>query len=187
MSAFVGQPAARLSTVATVPAVTGLAFAAGLLLAVGAATKLAAPDSLRLALRGVGLPGGRALVRAASLAELAVAGWALALGARPAWAAVAASYLAFTGFVLLVRRRGGALAGCGCFGGAQTPATRLHAAVTLGYAVTATVAAFGPRAAALTGATAAQVLPVGTAALVVAGLSYVALTALPAVRALSRG
>ncbi|HET9090810.1 MAG TPA: MauE/DoxX family redox-associated membrane protein, partial [Acidimicrobiales bacterium] len=47
---------------------------------------------------------------------------------------VAGSYAAFTGVVLYARRRGGPLATCGCFGRADTPATRTHAVLTGGLA-----------------------------------------------------
>ena len=52
-------------------------------------------------------------------------------GRRPVPALlVAASYAAFTAFVLLARSRGGVLASCGCFGRADTPPTTTHVVVT---------------------------------------------------------
>jgi len=60
-----------------------------------------------------------------------------------AWAAsaVAASYLLFAGFVVVVLTRGGPLASCGCFGTPDTPATRLHVVVDLVLAAAALVVA----------------------------------------------
>jgi hypothetical protein len=58
-------------------------------------------------------------------------------------ALVGASYFAFAGLIWYARSRGGALASCGCFGQADTPATALHAAidVVIGAAAVATAVA----------------------------------------------
>lgn len=166
--------------------VAGIAFAACALLLVGAAAKVADPAPLATALRRLGLPHRRRLVRTISISEAALAVTAATTGWRAAWLAVAASYLVFTGFVLLVRRRGGALASCGCFGGVDTPATRLHVLVTAGYAVVAVAAGAVTTPPSLTGAApAVDTLLVLAAALCVAYLSYVTVTLLPRVRALS--
>lgn len=66
---------------------------------------------------------------AAAEAVLGVA--ALFLPRRPLAAAVCASYLLFAAFAAYVRKRGGPLASCGCFGTADTPASWLHVALDL--------------------------------------------------------
>ncbi|MDQ1702371.1 MAG: hypothetical protein QOF57_1623, partial [Frankiaceae bacterium] len=63
-------------------------------------------------------------------------------------AAVAASYLAFSVFVLVALVRGSVLSSCGCFGRVDTPATRLHVAVTAGLAAVAVAVAVRPTASA---------------------------------------
>jgi hypothetical protein len=80
-------------------------------------------------------------VRVAAAVEVAL-GFAAALQPRPALAgAVATSYLAFAGFVVFARTRGGVLASCGCFGTPDTPATRLHVVLNLCLASAAVVVA----------------------------------------------
>lgn len=152
----------------------GPVHAAAALLVVAGAQKARDPQPLVRAGRSVGLPVPRAAVRCAALAELAVGLAALVDGSRPSAVAVAVSYAAFTGFVLLARARGGVLASCGCFGRADTPPTVLHAVVTGALAVAAATGAPGP-------------VPIGAAALVttvaVAVTAYVALAVLPTVRA----
>ena len=50
---------------------------------------------------------------------------------------VAVSYAVFTGYVAILRRRGGPLATCGCFGRRDTPATAAHVVLTAVRAVAA--------------------------------------------------
>lgn len=83
----------------------------------------------------------RRLVRSGATAEAALGAAALAFPARIPAALVAASYLTFTVFVAIVRRRGGPLSSCGCFSSPDTPATWLHAAINLGFAVSAAILA----------------------------------------------
>lgn len=83
----------------------------------------------------------RTLVRIGAVAEAGV-GTAAALHPSPVTAGlVAASYLGFAAFVVVVLTRGGALASCGCFGKPDTPATRLHVMINLVLAVAAIVVA----------------------------------------------
>ena len=104
-------------------------------LAVAGVAKSRRPDDTARAVVALvpGLPrrvaaGG---VRVAAALEAAL-GCAAALQPRPALVtAVAASYLAFAGFVAFARARGGVLASCGCFGTPDTPATRLHVVLNL--------------------------------------------------------
>jgi len=76
----------------------------------------------------------------------AVLGCVAMVEPRPVLAGgVAASYLAFAGYVAFARSRGGVLASCGCFGTPDTPATRTHVVVDLGLAAgAAAVAGAGP-------------------------------------------
>lgn len=165
--------------------VTGVSFAACLLLVAGSVGKLANPRPLTGSLRRLRLPGNDLLVRSVSAVEAALGLTAAIGGSRPAWAAVAASYVGFTAFVALVRRRGGALASCGCFGAAETPATRLHLIVTAGYAVAAALAAASPTAPGLLAGGPSGYLVVLAAAAGLSYLSFAALTLLPRVRGLS--
>jgi hypothetical protein len=127
---------------------TGPYLVACLLLVAAGLAKAARPgDTARAVARVVPVPvrwlGGA--VRAGAVAEAGL-GVVAALHPRPvaAWL-VAASYAGFATFVEVVRRRGGPLATCGCFGRADTPATRLHVAVDAALAATAVaVAVVGP-------------------------------------------
>jgi len=76
----------------------------------------------------------RLAVRVAAGAEAVLGACAMVWPAPGTASLVAASYAGFAGFVLHARRRGGALATCGCFGRADTPPTRLHVVVDLSLA-----------------------------------------------------
>lgn len=157
---------------------------AALLVAAGAA-KLLDPLPLVRALRSAGLPVRTALaaplVRLAALLELVLGGLALVTGSSLAAVGVAASYAAFTAFVLLALRRGGVLASCGCFGKADTPPTATHVVVTGALALVAAAVAvrpLGPLPGLLADAPGAGVpLLVATAA--VAATCYLVLALLP--------
>jgi hypothetical protein len=129
--------------------------AAGLLVVAGVA-KAARPDDTARALAALlparagrlsSHPFQRAAVRAGALLEVVVGLVALVV-LRPVTATlVALSYALFVGVVVLARRRGGALATCGCLGRPDTPATRLHLVLDLALcAVATTVAVDAPRA-----------------------------------------
>jgi hypothetical protein len=101
------------------------------LLVVAGASKVVRPADTVRALSQI-FPHPRVL----RVAVPVVAAAECALGAvafiRPGLAvavAVAASFAAFTIVVLAVRRRGGPLSTCGCFGTPDTPATWLHAVI----------------------------------------------------------
>ena len=122
-------------------------IAAGLLVVAGIA-KAIRPDDTARAVAAV-WPGRRTpSVRAASpdhpgrrVAEATVGVVALAFP-RPLTAAlVALSYALFVSAVAYARARGGPLSTCGCFGRADTPATRLHLVIDLMLAGTAAVVA----------------------------------------------
>lgn len=168
------------------PGVTAVAFAACLLLAAAGVAKLVEPHSLSRALRALALPGAVGLVRAFAAGETLLAATALVGGTRWLWVTVAASYAAFTGFAGFVRRRGGALAPCGCFGSPGTPATRLHVAINAGYAMACALAANADRPPSLRSVGIAAFVVVTVVASLIAYLSYVALAVLPRVRAAAR-
>jgi hypothetical protein len=139
--------------------------AAGLLVAAGV-PKVVDPMNLARAIRAAGLPAGRTVVRLGALAEVVVGLWALIAPGRYAATLVAAAYLAFTVFVVRVLRRGGVVGSCGCFGKADTPATRTHAALTGAAALVAAAVAVDPPVSAWSGADALTWTTVALAALV---------------------
>lgn len=134
-------------------------LAACLLLAVAGLSKSFRPmDTARavVAVVTLPLPAARRLVRVGAVAE-AVIGVVGAVHPSPVTASlVAASYLGFATFVVLVRARGGTLATCGCFGRPDTPATRLHVVVDLALAGAAALVAMTVPAAWVTTVLSAQ-------------------------------
>ena len=159
---------------------------AALLVAAGVA-KVRDPLPLMRALVSAGVPSRPALspvVRTGAAAEVALGLVAIGTGSRLAAAGVALSYLAFTGFVLLVLRRGGVLSSCGCFGKADTPPTATHVALTGALAaVAAGVAArpIGPLPD-LLAASPWNGLPLLLATAAVAATAYLVLALLPTLR-----
>ena len=124
----------------------GLYLAACGLLVVAGAAKVARPADTARALRATlpRFPRAAGAVRTAAAAEAGLGVVALVFPVAPLAALVAASYLGFAVVVAVVRRRGGALASCGCFGTPDTPATGLHVLIDLALAASAaSVAAAG--------------------------------------------
>jgi hypothetical protein len=154
--------------------------AAGLLVVAGV-PKLSDPLPLVRALRQAGMPAGRLLVRAFALGEVAVGVWALLDPSRLSAALVAAAYLLFTAFVVRVLRRGGVLGSCGCFGKADTPATRTHVALTAAAALAAAVVAADPPASVWTSPAGGLATTTALAALaaVIAFLAWQVMAVLP--------
>lgn len=112
------------------------------LLLIGGALKAARPTDTAGALRAVGVPAPQALVRIGGAAEVAIAAGALATGARPLAALMAASYVVFLVFVIVALRNETPLSSCGCFGRVDTPPTLIHVGANLvaaGVAVAAVV------------------------------------------------
>lgn len=106
--------------------------------------KVLDPMPLVRAIRSAGLPSGRGLVRILAAGEVAIGvAFVLAPGRLTA-GLVAFSYAGFTGFVLLVRRRGGVLGSCGCFGKVDTPPTVSHLVLTGALAGAAALVALDP-------------------------------------------
>lgn len=126
-------------------ALAGPLHLVALVLVVSGAQKVGAPRPAAQAMRDAGLPVPvRAQWPGAALGvvEAAIGLAVFAAPHRLSAAAVAAAYLGFAGFVVVLRRRD-ATAGCGCFGAASTPPTTTHVVVNLlsaGIALASTVA-----------------------------------------------
>ncbi len=152
--------------------------AAALLLVVAGVAKAMEPLPLARALRIAGFPvRGPALsplVRIGATAEAVIGGAAVVAPHLITAALLAASYAAFTAFVVRALRSGSPLATCGCFGGADTPPTAVHAVVTAALAAVAVVVALSPTGLALTPA---LLVLIG----VLAYLVYLTLAVLPLV------
>lgn len=123
------------------PALTGPALIAALLLVVAGASKAVDPAMTVGALRALGLPSAKPLVRAGAAAELLLGLLVLAAGWAVAWWLVAASYLAFAAFVAAALRAGTLVGSCGCFAREDTPPHPLHVVIDVALAATAAAAA----------------------------------------------
>jgi len=121
--------------------VNGGLHALAVVLLVAAATKVSSPARAVEALRQARLPASPVLVRLLAAVEVAVAGLVLVVGGPIPALALAALHLGFTAFVVRLRAKVGAEATCGCFGGADAPAERLHVVVNVVAAGVAAVAA----------------------------------------------
>jgi hypothetical protein len=117
---------------------------AALLLVLGGALKAVDPVETANALRGVGVPGARPIVRLGGAAEVAIGAFAIVSGGRLGGLLVALSYLAFTGFVVLALVRDVPIATCGCFGKADAPPSLVHVAVNLACAGAGLAVAIDP-------------------------------------------
>ena len=123
------------------PALTGPALTAALLLAFAGARKAVDPAMTAGALRALGLPSSWTLVRAGAGAELVLGLVAMIAGWAAIWWLVAASYLAFAAFVVAALRAGTMIGSCGCFGREDTPPHPLHVVIDVALAATAAAAA----------------------------------------------
>jgi hypothetical protein len=155
------------------PALTGPALTAALLLAFAGATKAVDPAMTAGALRALGLPWSRILVRVGAAAELILGLLALAAGWAAVWWLVAASYLAFAAFVVAAMRAGTMVGSCGCFGREDTPPHPLHVVIDVALAATAAAAAVRG-----VGAPLDAIADAAGEGLVVAGLSVLAVVLL---------
>jgi hypothetical protein len=157
---------------------TGPLHAAAVVLLLAGLAKALRPAAAGIALRTVGLTGGRALVRALATVEIAV-GAAVLSGTRPSLAAgaLAALHVGFVGVAAGLRRRS---ADCGCFGEAA-PVTGTHLVVNLLVAAAAGVAAVTgdlPSAGAAIGGTPGAGVPYALLVGVLAAGELLCLTAL---------
>jgi hypothetical protein len=110
-----------------------LAFAGGL--------KIVRPAPTSGALRAMGLPSARPLVRSMGLGEVLVGVAAAVTFARPLLVLLAAAYLAFAAFVAAALGRNTPLQSCGCFGQTNTHPSAVHLGLNLAAATTAFAAA----------------------------------------------
>ncbi len=101
---------------------------ASLVLCVAGAFKLRAPDVAAGALRALRLPSGARLVRGLALGELALGAACVVHPSRVTAAALGATYFTFAGVAAALA---GQRVGCGCFGEADTPVSRLHVVANL--------------------------------------------------------
>jgi hypothetical protein len=147
---------------------TGVFLAAAALLVLAGCQKVIDPLPLVRAFRSTGVRVPPAAVRLLAAGEVVLGIGSVVVGNG---IAVALSYFAFTGFVIIAKAKGGVLASCGCFGRADTPPTWVHAAITTALAV-----------ASLPGRTAAVDLALVVAAAAVAATAYLAMAVLPLVQ-----
>jgi hypothetical protein len=96
-----------------------LAFAG--LLGLAGFAKMRDPRPAAEALRAAKVPASNFGVRGLGAAEVAVAAVGVVVGGRVGAAAIGAAFAVFTFYVSLIRFRGGASEGCGCFGQAEAP------------------------------------------------------------------
>jgi hypothetical protein len=155
------------------PALTGPALTAALLLVFAGAMKTVDPAMTAGALRALGLPSSKILVRLGAAAELLVGLLAVTVGWAAVWWLVATSYLAFAAFVVAALRAGTMLGSCGCLGREDTPPHPLHVVIDVALAATAAAAAVRD-----VGAPLDAIADAPGEGLVVAGLSVLALVVL---------
>ncbi len=108
----------------------GFLDAAVLVLIATGALKLVEPGYTTVALRAMGLPSTAGLVRAGAAFEVLLGALTLTVGSPVLAALVAASFAAFSLFVLAARCRGVPITSCGCLGWVDTPPTLRHVAIT---------------------------------------------------------
>lgn len=123
------------------PVLTAPALVAAALLVVAGAAKVADPVNTVGALRAMRLPASPALVRVGAAVEATVGAAAALVGGSVWWSLVAASYLAFTAFVVAALRTGTMIGSCGCFGHEDTPPHPVHVVLDLALAGVAIAAA----------------------------------------------
>lgn len=123
------------------PALTAPALVAAALLALAGGQKLLDPTMTVGALRALRLPASPRLVRGGSAVELTLGVAAISVGGAPLWWLVAASYTAFTAFVVAALRSDTMIGSCGCFGREETPPHALHVGMNLALAAAASVTA----------------------------------------------
>jgi len=161
-----------------------------LLVAAGIAKALRPDDTARALLTVLPIPitcqRMRTAVRVGSAAEAALGAAAITAPGPITAGLVALSYGIFTGVVAYERRRGGAIASCGCFGAPDTPAAMVHVVINGGLAVAAAAIAWAePRHSMLSILSRQPVhgLPLIVVSALCAYLAYLALSVLAALRA----
>ena len=121
--------------------VQSITVIAACVLGVAGLHKLRTPVAATTALRAQGFRATSGWARALGALELGVAAAGI-IGGRAGALAVAALYVALTGFALRAVRRN---APCGCFGRDESPATNSQAALDVVFAAAAAIAATSER------------------------------------------
>ena len=103
---------------------------AAVVLVVTGAAKLVEPGYTTVALAAMGLPSSVTAVRAVATGEAALGALALTVRSAAPAALVAASYAAFSVFVVVALRRGIPITSCGYLGRVEMPPTLSHVALT---------------------------------------------------------
>jgi len=117
-----------------------------IVLALAGATKIVSPLPTAQALRGLGLPSTRGLVRVLGAAELALAVIGLTTDFVLAAVGVGAMYVGFAGFIVLALRKDSGVS-CGCFGASSAEPTWGHVVLNIAAAGAAVASAIvGPQA-----------------------------------------
>lgn len=111
--------------------VSGGLHALAVLLVAAAVAKLTRPAESVDALRRARLPASPQLVRLLAVVEIGVAALVLLVGGVGPALALAGLHAGFAAFIVRLRAMAGASASCGCFGGSEAPADRLHVVVNL--------------------------------------------------------
>ncbi len=155
--------------------------AAAVLLVVAGAPKVLDPGDLHRAVRSVGMPVGRSVVRLFAVVEVVVGLGALVVPGRLGGALVGLLYGGFTVFVVVALRRGGVLSSCGCFGKADTPPTWAHAVLTGAASVVGFAVALVPPADAWASLTAGSAVGVVALVALVGFLAWQVMAVLPSV------
>jgi hypothetical protein len=148
------------------------------LLGLAGLAKVVRPSDTVGALKAAGLPASAGLVRVGATAEVAVAAFAWAVAGPVPVALVALSYAVFAACIGVALQKGWPIGSCGCFGRPDTAPTRTHAVLNVVAVLTAVGWAIsGPPT--LGGAFSHQPwggIPLGLAAIVMAGLVYLLFT-----------
>jgi hypothetical protein len=116
-------------------------YAAGVVLVVSGALKLAAPRPTSTMLRGLSSFTRRLPVRLIGIGELSLGMAALVVGGRAIAVLLTIAYLTFTAVSIALLRRGDGLLPCGCLGSRSAPASPAHVVINLGAALVAALAA----------------------------------------------
>lgn len=143
--------------------------------------KLRDPEPTRAMLRSLGLPSSAVAVGLVGVVEVTAGVVAIVVGGV-AWAVVAAAYALFTVLMVLLVRKGGAAASCGCFGALSSPPTTWHVGTDAAGALVAGAAAVTAAPGLLDAAPGSPLGAITLGLLVVVGtwLFVVAMTVLPA-------
>lgn len=168
--------------------VTALTDAAAVLLAVAGIAKLRTPGPAATMLAGLGirpLRRARAAARTAGAVEAVVAVAAIGFGGHLTTAALAACYLVLAAVALRLVLAGEP-APCGCFGAADGDVGPAHVVVDLAALAVSVVAAVAGSSGITDWSSSLEGFTAAGQAVLLAGLAYLAITALPALHAARR-